>query len=817
MWKNHFKIAWRNLVANRSYALINVIGLTIGLTCFLLIMMYVRDESGYDSWNKNGQRIHRMALERIYPERSRHYAMIPAGYGQVITTEFPEVEAVCRLYNFEGFSLIIKKDQEFLEEKNIMWADSNFFDLFSLPVLSGHAKDALKLPNSVVLTASAAKKYFGTADPVGQTLDIAQNNEDLNVTAVCADVPKNSHLEFDLLVSATSNEDADNTPNFINFSAYTYLMLHPQADPSALEAKFPDLVIKYASGQVQQNFGVNYAEYQRQGNGYRYFLQPLTKIYLDSNLESEIKPSGSRDRIYFFVIIAILILIIACVNFVNLSTARSINRSREIGIRKTIGSDRNQIIIQILVEAVTISLISAVLAGMITYFLLPGFNQLTLKAINFGHLIQPINLLMLFGAGLLAGLLSGIYPALNMSLLTPVDILRGKLTKGLRGTTIRNGLIIIQFAISIFLIVCTLLVYRQMEYTQQKTLGFEKDNLITIQGAFNLTSSQTETFKHEISRLPGVKAVGGCTSQPGQPFFGLSFKPNGAQETTTGSGMLIDEGYIECMKMEVVSGRSFSPEFADSNSLLINEAAAREMGLDQPVGTILTTNDEFLNTVKDELTPYTIVGVIKDFHFQSLHHTVSPLFFIHHQRNFTARVDPLISIRMAPGSTPTLLKSLETMWAKLQPERPFRYAFLDQDWANLYEREMTSRKIYGLFSILAIIIGCLGLLALAAFMAEKRTKEIGIRKVVGANISSIVALLSRDFIKLVGWAFILASPLAWWVMHRWLENFAYRITITWWVFPLAGLLALSIALLTVSYQSIQAALVNPVQSLRSDG
>lgn len=817
MWRNHLKIAWRNLVSNRGYAIFNVVGLTIGLICFLLIMLYVRDEKSYDQWNVQAQHIHRVALERIYPGRSRHYAMIPPGYAQAFTNEFPEVEKACRLFYFNGFSLLLKKDHQVLEEKKVMWADSNFFDVFSLPVLQGDASTALRLPQSVVLTATAARKYFPDTDPIGKTLDIAQNDQDLLVTAVCADVPVNSHLEFEFLVSSTSNEAPNETPNFINFSAYTYLLLREGTDPEGLEKKIPELVIKYASGQVQQQFGVNYAEYQRQGNGYRYFLQPLHSIYLDSNLESELKPPGSRERIYFFSIIAVLVLIIACVNFINLSTARLMSRSKEIGIRKTIGSERNQIIIQLLVEAVVISLVSATLAGAIGFLLLPAFNQLAGKSFTLYHLIQPAQVALLWGAGLVAGLLSGIYPALSLSLLTPIEVLRGKLTRGKQGVYIRNTLVVVQFAISIFLISCTLLVYRQLAYTQTKQLGFDKENLLTLQGAFNLTTSQTETFKQEISRLPGVLAVGGCSSQPGQSFFGVSFKPNGALETTTGSGIIIDEGYVECMKMEVVQGRSFSPLFSDSTSLLINESAALELGLDEPVGTVLTTQDEFLNPLPGKQTGYTIVGVIKDFHFQSLHHKVSPLFFIHNQRSFSPRVDPLITLRIRPGATPELLNKLAALWSRFQPDMPFRHAFLDQDWANLYVKEMTSRKIYGLFSILAIAIGCLGLLALAAFIAEKRKKEISIRKVAGATAGGMVVLLSKDFVTLVFWSFLVATPVGWIVMQRWLEHFTYRITIPWWVFPLAGGLALVIALLTISVQCIQAARMNPVQSLRTEG
>ena len=425
-------------------------------------------------------------------------------------------------------------------------------------------------------------------------------------------------------------------------------------------------------------------------------------------------------------------------------------------------------------------------------------------------------MLALLGSAAVTGLLSDAYPAYALSAFRPIEVLRGKFFQTKKGSALRNLLVIFQFGISVFLIISTILVYRQMAFTMNKSLGFDKESVISLQGAGNLTAQQEETLKKEIGRLPGVAAVSGCDTQPGGQYFGMSFKPQGADEMTTGSGLIVDEGYIECMKMEMLKGRSFDEHFMDTLSVVVNEAAVREMDLDDPVGKTLVSTDNFLNPVAEQQSVYTIIGVVRDFHFQSLHQVISPLFLVHHQRSFSPGVDNLVTVRLSPPDFQRTLQSIEGIWKTFQPETPFRYAFLDQEWADLYEKEMTTRQVFGLFSMLAIFIACLGLLALAAFTAERRTKEIGIRKVLGATTGGIVGLLSRDFLKLVLAAILIASPFAWYAMDKWLQDFAYRIKIEWWVFVLAGAVSIAIAFLTVSFQSIRAALTNPVDSLKSD-
>ena len=814
MYKNYLKIALRHLIRNKSYSIINIFGLAIGIACCLLILLFVKDELSYDNYHKDGDQIYRMGLTRKYPGRERNYAIIPAGFGGILTREFPEVSDVCRLASFGG-STTFKKDNDYLEEKNQLFGDSNFFQMFSIPLLMGDEKTVLSSPNSIVLTETMAKKYFGEENPIGKTMDVAQTPNDLQVTGVCADVPDNTHFDFDFLMSSAAL-NFWKEPNYLSFSAYTYLKLSPNANPENLEAKFSQMVIKYASGQVLTHFGVDYEAYQKQGNGYHYFLTALPNIYLDSNLEAELKPPGNRTRVYFFLAIALLILLIACINFMNLATARSSERAREVGIRKTLGSARKDIAWQFIMEAIAISTISTLVAwGLLQYFI-PAFNELADKQFKVSDIVNWQYLPGLLVLSLLVGLISGLYPAAVLSGFNPLEVLRGSFSTTNQGKWMRNGLVGFQFFVSITLIIATIIIYKQLDYMQNKQLGFQKEHIITLQNAQGMTAQQEETFKREVENMPGVAAVSGCSTMPGGYYFGLSMKPPVATEMTTGSGMMVDEGYVECMGMKMAAGRAFSNDFQDTLSVVINEAAAREMGLDEPIGAKLVSSDDILNP--DPATPlvYTIVGVVENFHFQSLHQTISPLFLIHNQRGFFQGVDPLITVRLKPGNLQSTINEIESKWKTFQPEQPFNYTFLDKDWSTLYAKEEAQKNIFWRFSLLAIFIACMGLLGLAAYITQQRTKEIGIRKVLGASVANIVGLLSIDFLKLVGIAFLIAAPLGWYFGKKWLQDFAYSIEIEWWMFVLAGGLAVAIAFLTVSFQSIKAAIANPIHALKDE-
>jgi putative ABC transport system permease protein len=812
MIQNYIKVAFRQIWRSKGYSLINILGLAVGIACCLIILMYVWDETSFDKFHEKGDRIYRMALDRHYPGRMRSYATIPHSYAAAVKEDISEVEEAVRIFDFQQNALTLRVGEQVFEESRAMWADSNFFKVFSIPLVKGDPNRVLVNPNSVVLTESTARRYFGDADPIGKVLDIPDTENDLVVTGVCTDVPGRSHMIFNMLMSSTSFDFLEQ-PNFIGFSAHTYLLLHEGANAAAVEGRFPDVVRKYAAGPIQRQFSVSYDEYVKAGNGYHYFLQPLKDIYLNSNLENELRPPGSKTRVYIFTIIAAFILLIAIVNFMNLATARSTERAKEVGIRKTLGSLRSQIAGQFLVEATTLGLLSTIVALALLNFLIPLFNDLSGKGFTIGQLInwRFIPLFLLFA--LAVGLLAGSYPSLALSRFRPVEVLKGNLLSAKSGVSLRNGLVVFQFTTSVALIISTVVVYNQMQFIRKKELGFNKEQVVSIKSA-GFLQAQTEAFKEELLKLPEVKSIGGCSSLPGGQFFGVSFRKEGENETMFGSGIFVDENFIGCLEMELIEGRDFSKAFNDSLSLVLNESAVRELELENPVGRRLITVDVNPQTGEEETVVYTVIGVMRDFHFQSLHQKISPVYFFYSSNPQGA--NNLITARLREGNLQAALSKIESAWNQFMPDRPFDYSFLDNDLDELYQSEQVAQKIFGLFALLAIFIACLGLLGLAAFITRQRTKEIGIRKVLGASAGNIVSLLSTDFLKLVFIALLIATPLAWYAMSKWLEGFAYRIDLSWWIFALSGLLAIAIAFLTVSWQSVRAALMNPVKALRNE-
>jgi len=810
MFRNHLKLAFRHMWRKKGYTLINILGLAIGIACFLLIFLFVWDESSFDKFHEKGDDVYRVALDRKYPGRMRSYAIIPHSYAEMMKADLPEVKEAVRLFYFQGNALSFKANDNVFEEPEAMWADSQFFELFSIPLLSGETATALNKPNTVVLTESAANKYFGTQDPIGKVLDIPGTPDDLVVTGICGDVPPNSHLRFNMLISSSSF-DFLQTPNFVNFFAYTYLWLEPGTDPAAVEAKFPQMVRKYAGGPIQRQFNVSYDDYIAAGNGYDYYLQPLQDIYLTSNLENEIKPPGSTTRNYIFGIIGLFILVIAIINFMNLSTARSTERAQEVGIRKTLGVRPKQLINQFLSEAILVSLFSLVLSLVLLVFMLPLFNDLSGKTFTLGQMMgwRSVVLLPLLALGI--GLLAGSYPAAVLSRFRPIEVLKGKLTATRHGIALRNGLVVFQFMISVILIISTIIVFNQLQFIRNKELGFNQEKVLSLRGA-NVLNTQTEAFKEELLKLPEVSEVGGCNTMPGEAFFGTSFRKEGDTETAFGSGITIDEDFINCLEMELLDGRNFSDAFNDSLSLLINETAVKELQMENPIGKRLITINANFQTGEETLTTYTIVGLVKDFHFQSLHQAISPVYFFHNENETGA--SNVLSLRLQANDLQQTIQKVENIWTRFSPDQPFRYSFLEGDLSSLYVAEQVSQRIFGLFSLLAIFIACMGLLGLAAYITLQRTKEIGIRKVLGASTANLISLLSKDFLKLVFIALLLGSPLAWFAMNKWLENFAYRVDVNWTVFLLAGFLSIIIAFITISFQAIKTARANPIKALK---
>lgn len=820
MIKNFFKVALRNLLKRKGYTAINILGLATGMAVCLLIVLYVQSELNYDRQHKKGKDIYRLVLDRIYPGRITSYSIVPQSMGAAVKAEFPEVLESVRVYNFAGDAgnFFLRIGDKVFEEKRVYAVDFNFFRVFSANVLKGDLATALMKPNSVVINETTAKKYFGSVDAAfNKTFEVDGNNNNNNVfqiTAVCVDWPENSHFLFDLLLSTTGFQFTREL-NYINFAADTYLLLSPGASPQALEAKFPIILKKYVAGDIEKRFGESMEQFVKEGNGYHYFLQPLRKIHLISNMEAELRPNGSMKAVYIFTVVAIFILALACINFINLSTARSVERAREVGIRKTFGSERKAIIAQFLLESIAISFISILVAFGLIALLLPLFNQLSGKSLTVAYFFQPTNLLLIVAFAIVIGLAAGMYPAFVLSSFKPILVLKGRFKSQKYGLALRNGLVVFQFAISVILIVCTIMVNRQMRYMLGEKIGFRKDHVIMVERT-DLLDRQSEAFKTELAKIAGVESVSGTTAMPGQQdFFGLSYQEVGSKEQVTGRGIFVDDSYAKLLGLELKEGRFFSKDFStDSLALVLNEKAVEDLKLKNPVGARLTSPDAFLNAPDGHSYIYTVIGVVRDFHFQSLHQKIAPLYF-----NYSGKfgqVSPTTSLRIKAANFNGAVIAIEDTWKKFVKNRPFHFAFLDQALAAQYHSEQTTQKIFTIFSSLAIFIACIGLLGLAAYTTQQRTREIGVRKVLGATGGNIFAMLSKDFLKLVLIASLIALPVAWWGMHRWLQTFEYKINIGWLVFVVASLAATLVALFTISFQAIKAAVANPVNSLRTE-
>jgi putative ABC transport system permease protein len=806
MFRNYLKVALRNLWKSKGYSAINIFGLATGIATCLLIMLFVIHELNYDRFHEKADRIYRVDADIQFGGSHYILAVAPDPAGGVLKRDFPQVESYTRFRNYGGF--LVKKGAENLQENKAIYADSTMFDVFTLPMI-GNAKTALREPNTVVITEKIARKYFNTLDAVGKNLTI-NDTAVYKVTGVIKELPSHSHFNFDFYVSMSNSEESRQN-NWISNNFNTYVVLKKGSDPKKLESRFDALVDKYVGPQVKDIMNLNIEEFKKSGNFYKLSLTPLTSIHLHSNKVAELAPNGSMQYVYIFSAIALFILLIACVNFMNLSTARSSSRAKEIGVRKVLGSARTNLIYQFILESVFISFIALILALVIAALLLPYFNQLSGKSLTIGFFSKPWLLPLLVGMALLVGLIAGSYPAFFLSSFRPVAVLKGKLAAGLKSGWLRNGLVVFQFAISIFLIVGTVVIQSQLTYIRNKELGFDRNQILVIQNSYSLGNA-AKTFKQELVNLTGVQSATMTgylptgNSRSDSPLF-----PDASLDQKRAVSMQtwwVDADYIPTLNMEVLKGRNFSSDMpTDSSGIIINEAAAKLLNFENPLNKKLYYLED-LETKK--VTAYRILGVVKNFNFNSLRQAVTPLaLFLGEERQS-------IALRLKSGNLKSLIAQIEARWKAIAPAQPFAYSFMDDDFNSIYQAEQRVGKIALTFSVLAILIACLGLFGLVTYAAEQRTKEIGIRKVLGASVSNIVQLLSKDFLKLVGIAAAIAFPLAWWGMHRWLQDFAYRITISWWIFLVAGAIALLIALLTVSFQAIKAALANPVKNLRTE-
>lgn len=812
MLKNYLKIALRSLSKQKIYTAINVLGLATGIGSCVLIVMFVLNEFSYDRFHTKADRIYKVALERKYPNHATNYAVIPHSYGDMIQHDFPEVESVVKMFGpFNNVGVSYKDNtgnEKLFEESFVMAADSNFFRVFDIKILKGDPEKMLVQNTDLVITESTAKRYFGTDDPIGKT--VRYFNNDFRVTAVCQDLPENSHIKFEFLAKLNPPPQE----NFTGFNAHTYLLLKEGTDPANIEAKFPKMVDTYAAAQIEANLGKSWEDYKKEGNGYRYFLQPLTGVHLDPvHIEAKMKPGGNLNYVYFLTVIAVLILVIACINFMNLATARSAERAREVGVRKTMGSLKNQLIYQFLVESILISMFATLLAIGLIYLVLPSFNSLTGKQLEFGFSAELVG--GLIGVTILVGLLAGSYPAFFLSSFSPVVVMKGKFASNAKASILRNGLVVFQFVISIILIVGTIVVGKQMQFMAEKSLGYKKDQTIIVERVFAL-QNQTQTFIDELRAMPLIEASAGAFSVlgggRGGDFFGEQWTTEGSSEIFTTKTMTIDDDFSSMIGFEMVDGNGFSKDTHDSLSIMLNETALRTFELVDPIGKKLKQAQQTANGIVN--VEYTIVGIIRDFNFMSLHDPVTPL-TIRNTESFGGGAAYAYA-RVKGENITAALAAIEEKWKTMAPGQPFKYHFFDQILEAQYRSEQQAGKIFRIFSALAIVIACVGLFGLSAYTANLRTKEIGVRKVLGASVFSVVLLLSKDFTKLIGIAFLFAIPIGWYMMNNWLEGFAYHIELGVGVFIIAGVASLMIAWLTVSYQSIKAAIVNPVDSLRSE-
>jgi putative ABC transport system permease protein len=809
MIKNLIKTAFRSLMKNKGFTFINVFGLALGLATCLLIVFYVFDELSYDRYNTKADRVFRLNDDIKFGGVENPYAITPTPAAAALKADFPEIEQVVRFRNKGGNK--IKKGTQNIQEDRMVYADNSIFEVFTLPIISGNSANALTEPNTVVITEDIANKYFGkTPDVVGKVLTFNGNSQ-FKITAVIKNIPKQSHFHFDFFMSMPTLADSrDGT--WLNNNFNTYVLLKPGVDYRSLAAKLPEFMHRHAGPQLQAALHLNFSAFEKVGNRLDLSLTPLKNIHLQSSMLGEFEANGNIAYIYIFSATAMFILLIACVNFMNLSTARSANRAREVGVRKVLGSPRKYLIAQFLTESILVTLVGSIIAVFAAWAFLPLFNQLSGKELTITTQILGWLIPALFIIIIVIGCLAGSYPALFLSGFQPIDVLKGKLASGFKGGALRSFLVIFQFAISIFLIISTLVIYNQLKYIQSKDLGYNRDHILIVKNVWALGNG-ADAFKQEVRQVAGVQNATLSNSLPTDndndnttSFF--KDQVIDQKRAVLSHQWNIDEDYIPTLGIKMIAGRNFSKDMAtDSAGVIVNEAFAKLLGYSNPV------NQFVYQPANDQLTKmskYRIIGVMKDFNFKSLRDNVPPLLV-----NLAPNMG-VMSVHINTADIPGLLAQVKNKWKDVSPNQQFNYSFMDQDFDALYRSEQRMGAISIVFTSLAIIIACLGLFGLAAYAAEQRTKEIGIRKVLGANISTIVTMLSKDFIKLVLISIIIATPLAWWAMQKWLQSFAYRQNIQWWVIAVAGFAAIIIAFITISFQSIKAALSNPVNSLRSE-
>jgi putative ABC transport system permease protein len=801
MLRNFFLTAWRNIRKNKLFSIINILGLSVGIALCFVIMLYVQDELSYDKYNKNADNIVRVNFKANIEGGKIDESGVMPPVAKTFKQDYPEVRDATRLVplgsrTFTYGNKVFKNDR-------VAVVDPNFFDIFTLPAIKGNGKLALNDPNGLVITSSTAQKFFGDENPIGKTLE--SEGALYTIAAVTEDIPANSHFHFDIFKSMKGLKDAT-SDSWMYGNYRTYLLLKTGTDLQKMQSKFPAMVEKYMGPQVQQQMGISLSQFTSKGNQLGFVLQRLTDIHLHADTTSELEPGGNESYVYIFGAIGLFMLIVACINFVNLSTAGATKRAKEVGIRKVTGSGRWQLIAQFLSESLLVTCFALVVAFVIVQLSLPAFNQIAGKELHMD--VKPW--IAFIGLGLIVGLLAGIYPAFYLSSFNPIAVLKGKRLATNKSFRLRSSLVVFQFFISVGLIIGTIVVYQQMKYIQNKQLGYDKEHVITIPNSYVLGNNE-QVFKQQM--LADTRVVNATVSwyKPAgvtNNNNALAYPEGHDQQTMRAVEYHVDEQYVPTFGIRMASGRNFSKEYTtDSMAMLINETAARSFGWN--TSTALGKTIIRINSHRGTNVPFRVVGVTKDFHFQSLHDPITPLLM-------TLNPEGGLIFKIKGTEVSALLATMKNKWDAFNTGEPFTYAFMDELYNKTYAAEQKTGTILNIFALLTVFVACLGLFGLATYTAEQRTKEIGIRKVLGATVAEVTGMLSREFIKLVLIASLIAFPAAWWAMNAWLQSFAYRINISWWVFAVAGIATLSIALITVSLQTIKAALMNPVKSLRTE-
>ncbi|WP_190810258.1 ABC transporter permease [Flagellimonas sp. S3867] len=810
MFKNHIKIAWRSLKNQTFFTCLNTIGLAIGIAGGLLIALFIHDELSFDTMFKDADRIHRINVDVKFGGTESVMAEVSAPMANAVVADFPQVELATR-FNTLGSTLIRKSDtQRNSKEDAATFVDASFFEMFGLELIEGNKATALTQPNTLIISETTARKLFGSSNALGETL-VVNNSGTYTVTGIIADMPKNSFLrDCSVFIAMAGLEDAQ-TDEWTSHNYPTFIKLSPNARIEDFQVPLQSMMGKYIIPYAQRFFpGITEEAFMASGNHYKLSTIPLTDIHLHSNLEAEMSANSSIQNIYILSFIGLFLLVLASVNFMNLSTAYSLKRSKEVGIRKTLGSSKVALLRQFLMESGLISFLSLILALVLAALVLPLFNSLAGKAIEIPF-ANPLFWIVLLVSTIVLALFSGWYPAFFMSRFMPISVLKGSGEKTVGGSKVRNMLVVFQFSISVLLIISTAVVYQQLNYIQSKDLGFTKDQVLIIDEVF-IAGPKLQSFKEQVSQLAQVKKATISGFLPTPSFRGnTSFAKEGQMSQDNAINIQVwdvDHDYLSTLDIEVLAGRDFNKEFAaDSTAMVLNEAAVDILGIssEEALGMRLSRD-----LGSDNPQYLTVVGVIKNFHYESLRRDIGGLCLK------IGRSNGSMAVKLNASDFSTTIAAIENIWTDVAPSQPFDYRFMDDAFNATYEADQNLGQIFITFTILSIFIACLGLFGLAAFNAEKRTKEIGVRKVLGASVSQITVRLTKDFLKLVGVAILISLPVGWVIMNKWLEDFSYRIEISAWVFILAAFMATSIAIMTVSYQSIRAAVVNPVKSLRTD-